>query len=243
MVTLRTTRRRMREGVSIPVAPEWVGDVAMMRALVSTSVRFRLIVLGIAGVLLLRLPESWCFALNALSFGAIIIALIAMRLPDPVPARKEGQKGIALGETIRYLKTHPAARYLLPTVTAVAVFALPGAYTPTCSAKHVPGYVQEAEALKKAGVDEIWCISVNDAFVMGAWGKEQKAGDKVMMLADGSGEFSNAMGLTMDLTKNGMGVRSQRYAMIVQDGVIKDLFVEKPGAFGVSSAENVLKHL
>ena len=125
----------------------------------------------------------------------------------------------------------------------VALFALPGAFTPTCSAKHLPGFKQQAPTLKSKGVDTIACISVNDAFVMGAWGKEQKAGDKVMMLGDGGAEFTNAMGLSMDLTKNGMGVRSQRYAMIVQDGVIKDLFVEKPGAFEVSSAENVLKHL
>ena len=125
----------------------------------------------------------------------------------------------------------------------VALFAVPGAFTPTCSAKHLPGFKQQAPTLKSKGVDTIACISVNDAFVMGAWGKEQKAGDKVLMLGDGSGEFSNAMGLTMDLTKNGMGVRSQRYAMIVQDGVIKDLFIEKPGAFEVSAAENVLKHL
>ena len=125
----------------------------------------------------------------------------------------------------------------------IAIFGLPGAFTPTCSAKHVPSYVQGFDKLRAKGVDEIWCISVNDAFVMGAWGKEQKAGDKVMMLGDGGAEFTNAMGLSMDLTKNGMGVRSQRYAMIVQDGVIKDLFVEKPGAFEASSAENVLKHL
>ena len=125
----------------------------------------------------------------------------------------------------------------------VALFALPGAFTPTCSAKHVPGFVNNHDALKAKGVDAIACVSVNDAFVMGAWGKEQKAGDKVMMLGDGGAEFTNAMGLSMDLTKNGMGVRSQRYAMIVQDGVIKDLFVEKPGAFEVSAAENVLKHL
>ncbi|HSI01267.1 MAG TPA: peroxiredoxin [Reyranella sp.] len=125
----------------------------------------------------------------------------------------------------------------------VVAFALPGAFTPTCSAKHVPGFVTEFDKIKAKGVDTIACISVNDAFVMGAWGKDQKAGDKVMMLADGSAEFSGAMGLTMDLTKNGMGVRSQRYAMIVQDGVIKDLFVEKPGAFEASTAENVLKHL
>ena len=125
----------------------------------------------------------------------------------------------------------------------VALFALPGAFTPTCSAKHVPGFVGSFDKIKAKGVDTIACISVNDAFVMGAWGKDRQVGDKILMLADGSGEFSQAMGLTMDLTKNGLGVRSQRYAMIVQDGVIKDLFVEKPGAFEASTAENVLKHL
>jgi len=125
----------------------------------------------------------------------------------------------------------------------VVVFALPGAFTPTCSAKHVPGFVAEADKIKAKGIDTIACISVNDAFVMGAWGKDQKAGDKVMMLGDGAAEFTNAMGLAMDLTKNGMGVRSQRYAMIVKDGKVDQLFVEKPGAFEVSAAENVLKHL
>jgi peroxiredoxin len=125
----------------------------------------------------------------------------------------------------------------------VVVFALPGAFTPTCSAKHVPGFVAEADKFKAKGVDTIACISVNDAFVMGAWGKDQKSGDKVMMLGDGAAEFTNAMGLAMDLTKNGMGVRSQRYAMIVKDGKVDQLFVEKPGAFEVSAAENVLKHL
>ena len=125
----------------------------------------------------------------------------------------------------------------------VVAFALPGAFTPTCSAKHVPGFVAEADKLKAKGVDTIACISVNDAFVMGAWGKDQKSGDKVMMLGDGAAEFTKAMGLEMDLTKNGMGVRSQRYAMIVKDGKIDQLFVEKPGAFEVSAAENVLKHL
>jgi glutaredoxin/glutathione-dependent peroxiredoxin len=97
--------------------------------------------------------------------------------------------------------------------------------------------------LKAKGVDEVWCLSTNDAFVMGAWGKDQKAGDKVMMLGDGNGEFTQAMGLTMDGSKFGLGTRSQRYAMVVDNGVIKELFVEKPGAFEVSSAENVLKHL
>jgi peroxiredoxin len=125
----------------------------------------------------------------------------------------------------------------------VVVFAVPGAFTPTCSAKHVPSFVGNFDQLKAKGVDTIACVSVNDAFVMGAWGKDQKSGDKVVMLGDGGAEFTNAMGLSMDLTKNGMGVRSQRYAMVVQDGVIKDLFVEKPGSYEVSSAENVLKHL
>ena len=125
----------------------------------------------------------------------------------------------------------------------VVAFALPGAFTPTCSAKHVPGFVTSFDQIKAKGVDTIACISVNDAFVMGAWGKEQKAGDKVKMLADGSAKFTQAMGLSMDLVERGMGVRSQRYAMIVDNGVIKDLFVEKPGAFEVSAAENVLKHL
>ena len=125
----------------------------------------------------------------------------------------------------------------------VVAFALPGAFTPTCSAKHVPGFVAEFDKLKGKGVDTVACISVNDAFVMGAWGKDQKVGDKVVMLGDGNGEFTQARGLTMDGSKFGLGTRSQRYAMIVDNGVIKELFVEKPGAFDVSSAENVLKHL
>ena len=107
----------------------------------------------------------------------------------------------------------------------------------------MPGFVAVAEEIKKKGVDTIACISVNDAFVMDAWGKDQKTDDKVMMLGDGNGEFTRAMDLTTDASRFGLGTRSQRYAMIVQDGVIKDLFVEKPGAFEVSSGENVLKHL
>ena len=125
----------------------------------------------------------------------------------------------------------------------VVVFALPGAFTPTCSAKHVPGFVQHADELRAKGVDAIACVSVNDAFVMGAWGENQKAGDKVMMLADGNGDFTRAMGLEMDGSRFGMGKRSQRYAMIVDNGVIKELNVEEPGAFSVSSAEYVLKQL
>jgi peroxiredoxin len=122
----------------------------------------------------------------------------------------------------------------------VAIFALPGAYTPTCSAKHVPGYVENAAALKATGVDEIWCLSVNDAFVMGAWGRDQKTADKVRMMADGSADFAKATGLTLDLTARGMGVRSNRYSMLVVDGVVKTLNVEAPGKFEVSDAATLL---
>jgi peroxiredoxin len=122
----------------------------------------------------------------------------------------------------------------------IAVFALPGAYTPTCSAKHVPGYVTQADALKAAGIDEIWCVSVNDAFVMGAWGRDQHTAGKVRMMADGSAEFTKAAGLTLDLTAKGMGVRSQRYSMLVVDGVVKALNIEAPGKFEVSDAGTML---
>src|SRR6202161_815219 len=125
----------------------------------------------------------------------------------------------------------------------VALFALPGAFTPTCSAKHVPGFVQNFDALKAKGIDEIACVSVNDAFVMGAWGKDQKSDGKVRMLADGNGDFTRAMGLEMDGSRFGMGKRSQRYSMLVDNGVVKELNVEDPGAFSVSSAEHVLKQL
>ena len=122
----------------------------------------------------------------------------------------------------------------------IAVFALPGAYTPTCSAKHVPGFVEKADAFKAAGVDEIWCISVNDAFVMGAWGRDQKTGGKVRMMGDGSAEFSKATGLTLDLTARGLGLRSNRYSMLVVDGVVKTLNIEGPGEFKVSDADTLL---
>ena len=123
----------------------------------------------------------------------------------------------------------------------MALFAVPGAYTPTCSVKHVPGYVENAVALKAAGIDEIWCVSVNDAFVMGAWGREQQTGGKVRMLADGSAEFARATGLTLDLTTRGMGLRSNRYSMLVVDGVVKTLNVEGPGKFEVSDADTMLR--
>lgn len=122
----------------------------------------------------------------------------------------------------------------------IAVFALPGAFTPTCSAKHVPGYVQAFDELKAAGVDEIWCLSVNDAFVMGAWARDQKTAEKVRMLADGSAEFAKATGLTLDLTGRGMGLRSNRYSMLVRDGVVKSLNIEAPGKFEVSDATTLL---
>jgi peroxiredoxin len=125
----------------------------------------------------------------------------------------------------------------------IAIFGLPGAYTPTCSAQHVPGYIAHADALKAKGVDEIWCISVNDAFVMGAWGRDQKATGVVRMMADGNAAFSKALGLDADFSKHGMGTRSQRYSMLVVDGVVKQLNVEAGGGFEVSNAETMLAQL
>ena len=124
----------------------------------------------------------------------------------------------------------------------VALFAVPGAFTPTCSQRHLPGYVDKAAQLKAKGVDTIACVSVNDAFVMGAWGKDQNCGDKVMMLADGSGDFTRAMGLELDATRNGLGKRSQRYSMLVDNGVIKTLHIEAAGKFEVSDADTMLKN-
>lgn len=125
----------------------------------------------------------------------------------------------------------------------VALFALPGAFTPTCSAKHLPGFVQHADDLKRKGIDTIACVSVNDAFVMGAWGENQNVGERVMMLADGNGEFTRALGLEMDASKYGMGKRSQRFSMLVDNGLVKQLNVEEPGAYAVSSAEHMLQQL
>jgi peroxiredoxin len=123
----------------------------------------------------------------------------------------------------------------------VVLFGLPGAFTPTCSAKHLPGYIQHADALKAKGVNKIVCLSVNDAFVMDAWGKQQGAGDKVAMIADGSADLTKALGLELDLTPNGMGLRMRRFSMLVQDGVVKTINIEKPGAFEVSNAETMLQ--
>lgn len=125
----------------------------------------------------------------------------------------------------------------------IVIFGLPGAFTRTCSGKHLPGYVDLADRIKSKKVDEIWCLSVNDAMVMGAWGKDQKVGAKVRMLGDGTAAFTRAMGLEMDLTERGFGVRSQRYSMLVDDGVVKIFNLEKPGQFEVSSAEKLLEQL
>jgi peroxiredoxin len=156
------------------------------------------------------------------------------------------------GKLLEFIETETEGCTLGPNTFAVAdlvkgktiaVFGLPGAYTPTCSAKHVPGYVQHAAEFKAKGVDEIWCISVNDAFVMGAWGREQKATGTVRMMADGNADFTRALGLDADFSKFNMGTRSQRYSMLVVDGVVKQLNVEQGGKFEVSNAETLLGQL
>jgi glutaredoxin/glutathione-dependent peroxiredoxin len=125
----------------------------------------------------------------------------------------------------------------------IVVFGLPGAFTPTCSAQHVPGYVAHYDAIKAKGVDEIWCVSVNDAFVMGAWGDNLHAAKKVRMMGDGSAEWTKALGLEFDLVARGLGIRSQRYVMVLENGVVKHLAVEAAGKFEVSSAEAVMAHI
>lgn len=162
-----------------------------------------------------------------------------LKIGDKLPAAKlqefievEGN-GCSLGPNSFEVEALAAGKTL-------AIFALPGAFTPTCSAQHVPGFVKHADDLKAAGVDEVWCISVNDAFVMGAWGRDQHTAGKVRMMADGSADFTRAAGLTLDLAGRGMGLRSQRYSMLVVDGVVKALNVEAPGKFEVSNAETLL---
>jgi glutaredoxin/glutathione-dependent peroxiredoxin len=125
----------------------------------------------------------------------------------------------------------------------VVIFGLPGAFTPTCSAKHVPGFIANHDQLRAKGVDEVWCLAVNDAFVMGAWGKAQQAAGKVRMMADGSATYTKSLGLDQDLTARGMGVRSVRYSMLVEDGVVKRLNIEQPSKFEVSDAETMLRQL
>ena len=125
----------------------------------------------------------------------------------------------------------------------IVLFAVPGAFTPTCSAKHLPGFIKLAAEFKAKGVDKIICMSVNDAFVLGAWAKDQKAGETVLMLADGAGLFTKALGLELDLTARGMGIRSQRFALVLEDGIVKKVAVEEPGGFEVSRAEAILEAL
>jgi len=125
----------------------------------------------------------------------------------------------------------------------IVIFGLPGAFTPTCSAQHVPCYLEQFDAIKAKGVDEIWCVSVNDPFVMGAWGRDLKVAKKVRMLGDGSAELTQKLGLEFDLTKRGLGVRSQRYAMVVDNGMVKHLVVEEPGKFDFSDAKSILQQL
>ena len=122
----------------------------------------------------------------------------------------------------------------------IALFAVPGAFTPTCSAQHLPGYIEQAAAFKAAGVDEIWCVAVNDAFVLGAWGRDQKAGGKVRMIADGDAALAKAIGLTLDLNGKGLGLRANRFSMLVKDGKVATLNVEAPGKFEVSDAGTML---
>ena len=125
----------------------------------------------------------------------------------------------------------------------IAVFGLPGAFTPTCSAQHVPSYVKHFDALKAKGIDEVWCVSVNDAFVMGAWARDQKAAGKVRMMADGSADFTKKLGLELDLTARGMGLRLQRFSMVMDNGAVTQLNIEAPGKYEVSSAEAMLARL
>jgi peroxiredoxin len=159
-------------------------------------------------------------------------------------AIKEGDKvpDVKMTEMVGGAPT-PVSLAELSKGKRVVVFAVPGAFTPTCSAKHLPGFVERAAEIRGKGVDEIACVSVNDAFVMGAWGTQQNAGGKVRMLADGNGEFARAAGLTMDASGFGMGERSKRYAMIIRDGKVEALMVEPAGGLNVSSAESVLAKL
>ena len=161
-----------------------------------------------------------------------------------MPTIKVGEK--LPNVTLRYMSDQGPKTITTEELTKgkkVVLFNVPGAFTPTCSAKHLPGFVRNADALKKKGVDTIACVSVNDAFVMGAWGKDQQVGDKVMMLADGNAELAKAMGVEMDGTGYGLGTRARRYSAIIENGVVKKLNLEEAGGFDVSSAEKALEQL
>ena len=160
---------------------------------------------------------------------------MTIKAGDPMPKgtfkrmTSEGPKDISTDELFKGKK--------------VILFSVPGAFTPTCDAKHLPGFLQNAQALKGKGVDTIACVAVNDVFVMNAWGKSQNAGDKVLMLADGNGDYARALGLTMDASRFGMGTRGQRFAIVADDGIAKKVYVEAPGEFKVSTAVNILANL
>ena len=155
---------------------------------------------------------------------------------------------VTLMETTEFGEACPLSPKPVNTVAAakgkrIVIFGLPGAYTATCSAKHLPGYVAHIDALKARGVDEVWCVSVNDAYVMAAWGNEHEAIGKIRMLGDGNGELARKLGLENDLTRSGMGMRSRRFSLLVEDGVIEQVNVEQPGKFEVSNAETILTQL
>jgi peroxiredoxin len=160
---------------------------------------------------------------------------MTIKVGDKIPAAtltqmtSEGPKPISTDELFKGKK--------------VVLFAVPGAFTPTCSQKHLPGFVENADAIRAKGINTIACVAVNDPFVMAAWGKDQKVGDKVQMLADGSGKFAEALGTVLDLTERGLGKRSRRYSMLVEDGVVKKLNLEEGGGFEVSDANTMLKQV
>lgn len=173
-------------------------------------------------------------------------------LRAPVTRRMAATRAIAVGDklpnvTLKYFDSDGNMKEVsteqLSKGKKVVLFAVPGAFTPTCSMKHLPGFIEKADEIKAKGVDSIACISVNDAFVMDAWGKSVGAGDKVLMLADGNGQLAKALGVELDLADKGLGLRSRRYAMLVEDQTVKTLNLEEGGAFTVSSAESILEAL
>jgi peroxiredoxin len=176
-------------------------------------------------------PAAFCLQTSDINGGAIMTVKIGDKIPDVTLKHMtaDGPKNITTAELFGGKK--------------VIIFGLPGAFTPTCSARHVPGFVDHFDAITAKGVDTIACVSVNDAFVMAAWGKAQNSDGKVLMLADGNADFAKALGLDADFSAFGMGLRSKRYSLLVEDGVVKQLNLEEPGAFEVSNAETILAQL
>jgi len=198
----------------------------------------------VRGVCIARIAKHQSYDFNAPRAVRCVATELSMTInvDDRVPD----------GTLTEFIETETAGCSLGPNAFSVAdlvkgkrvvLFAVPGAFTPTCSAQHLPGYIAQADAIKAKGVDEIWCVAVNDAFVMGAWGREHHAGGKVRMLADGAAQWTRALGLEFDLTERGLGVRSRRYSALIDDGVVRILNLEEGGKFEVSSAEGILKQL